>query len=461
MPPIEEILERYRSESVELALQGATDLATCDLATLPQHWESILLRIVALPTSVPRLELALAQLGHPLMPILEKVLFDAPVDTVAPLLRILNLLAGRGSLEHYRHFSTTGSPSAAIALWCLAHYEPSDVATILQDIFPTGAPEDRDAVQPFLDACILTSMPKTLSLVREWAQQRPSVLYDYDSLDPDRRTRLLEFAQEHLLQHLRGHADPAWPNTDLFVLSALAALGSQESRDYLLQLASASEWWLQREAILQLVSLNDASAPGLLRKHCCGDKGIAEAAIAFASRGPSTILYELCAPAVEQNAALLIQHTDSPFETIWKGILRLAPETNDPRWSLLADAIAATEPIRSATLKQALLRDSASRCKDSLAQLEETDAKKRNENLLQLAEQGDRELMGWIQGKIESDYAITRDEYFTWIEAIRLLQLKEGRKVIELLIERCNLPGFAREFAEETMELLEPSRSDN
>ena len=460
MPSIDEILERYRSESVELALQGATDLATCDLSTLPKHWEAILLRLAALPASVPRLELALAQLGHPLMPVLEKVLFETPVDTVAPILRVLNLLAGSGALEHYRHFSTTGSPSAAVALWCLAHYEPSEVVAILHDIFPTGVSEDPEALHPYIDACILTAMPETLTFVRQWAAQRPSVLYDYDSLDTDRRTRLLEFAQEHLLQHLRGHADPAWPNTDLFVLSALAALGSQESRDYLLQLSSASEWWLQREEILQLVSMNDASASGLLRKHCCGDKGIAEAAIAFASKGPSTLLYDLCSSAVEQNATLLIQHTESPFETIWKGILRLAPESNDPRWSSLADAITATEPIRASALKHALLTDSSVRFKDSLALLDEHDDKKRHENLMRLAEQGNREVLGWIQGKIDSGCSISRDEYFNWIEALRVLQLKEGCKVVELLMERCSFSGFAREFAEETMEHLSPSLSE-
>jgi hypothetical protein len=44
--------------------------------------------------------------------------------------------------------------------------------------------------------------------------------------------------------------------------------------------------------------MNDASASGLLRKYCCGDKGIAEATITFASRGPSTLLYDLCSSAV-------------------------------------------------------------------------------------------------------------------------------------------------------------------
>ena len=57
----------------------------------------------------------------------------------------------------------------------------------------------------------------------------------------------------------------------------------------------------------------------------------------------------------------------------------------------------------------------------------------------------------WIAKRLDSDAGISREEYFSILESLRLLGDSSNEKLLAALIRRFNPTGFARNFAEQVM----------
>lgn len=442
----ESALRKVKGKRRAAAWEGAAELAHFPLADFPAFWEDFLLSAARLRHH-RSFERAIAAIGAPIANFALDRILQIPIRDQVPVIRIIGEALGSDALGFLERYIGQGPDLWGAALESMAISFPDRAEAYLRESLSRYASRtDRSAFAVALVRCATSA---TIEMLREYDLTDESCfLEELSTMAPERFQVVLEIAESAVSEALKSNELP-WPLGFSDFQSALFQRRGPRVDAILEKLTDVSVWSIKRDAVCELARRGNARGLRLAREHCLQDKAIAEVAVTVAFSLGATVPFDWFAKIfLLPNAG----DCESPAHCIRRRVLERLPACSDLRWNDLSCQLAPRDPNTAAQIR---LQMTIEAVRELRSQLLSPDDKERVQAVIRLGEMKDVVVLPWIVSRVQSDDAISREEYFGFIEAIRQLGSAEGVAIIKRLMKRCSYSGFASEFAKETIELLD------
>lgn len=433
-------LKKFLSKTAEVSYQGGLKLSNMDLSLESDDWNPILSRLVRHKAGHPPLERAMSKIGSKIVPLLQDKLAELKGIKIAPILRILGAILGEEGKELFLRYAQKSGLVRDTSLMLLAQYCPLEATDLV-----LRASQSNQSVEILYALLFLRSEEGYLRAQQLCKGKDGPFEISGDTLTVEVLKNISNLAIKQIKS--KQLPLPRWPFESVLISSAIVGkLPRNLSDEYLIALTNYPVGWVKRDAAIKLAIHEHEIGLKIIQDNCLNDIFYAKAAIAHCARLKTGCYFDWFSQKliVVPPTPTLLAH-DQPYGYIINYLCSVAKD--EERWTTLLNEHKSSKYFYLNPLRDAL--------KSGQTLLSSKDLSEQLKGLEKLAAEKSPEIISWIKRRLMQEKALSRDEYFSILESLRLLGDPNTISLLSSVIDRFQPDGFAKDFAKEVTKSLE------